>query len=113
MPRRERWDSEPHFMYYQGQTIEVFTRAALAKALNRSVVTIRKMETDGVLCHPRLKKLTNNNKVCLWLYTRDQIRDLVELARREGVLELQNGKRYPDRFCKEAQAILRRRPKLI
>lgn len=99
------WDGRPQYMEYNGQTVELFTRGALAKALNRVVGTIRSMEMKGVLCHPRLK--TRDGR---WLYTRDQIEDLVRLAEEENVLDPRFRNTFSDRFCSEAKRILNREP---
>lgn len=99
------WDSKPHTVDYHGQTIEVFYRSALAKALNRAIVTIRSMEAKGVISTPRLRDGANR-----WLYTREQIEAMVELAREEGVLDPRYRRPFTQRFIDQAHAILNRLP---
>jgi hypothetical protein len=95
------WDVRPQQLDYNGKTIEMFNRGAVAKALNREVVTIRSMERKGVLCHPRLKDVRGR-----WLYTRGQIEDLIQLAKEEEVLDPRFRRPFSDRFIREAHAIL-------
>jgi hypothetical protein len=104
-PRPNVWDSHPQYVNYKGQTIETFTRGALSKALNREYNSIRAMERKGVLCHPRLK-----NGRGVWMYTRDQIDDLIKLADEENVMDPRRRNVFSDRFIAEAHAILSRLP---
>lgn len=99
------WDVRPQELEYNGRVIVMFKRGALAKALNREVVTIRSLERKGVLCHPRLKDGCGR-----WLYTGDQIEDLIQLATDEGVLDPRFRKPFSNRFITEAHAILSRLP---
>lgn len=99
------WDGRPRFVDYKGQTIEVFHRSAVAVALNRAYPTVRTMEHKGVLCTPALKDGRGR-----WLYTRDQIEDLVTLAEEEGVIDPNYRKPFSDRFIREAHQILQRLP---
>lgn len=99
------WDAKPKFVELKGLTIEAFYRSALAKALNREIGTIRALEQKGVLCTPRLKDGRKR-----WLYTRDQIEDLVRLAEEEDVLDPRYRRSFSDRFVKEAHVILHRTP---
>lgn len=99
------WDSKPNYVDLHGQTVEVFRIGALAKALNRSTSTIRSMVLKGVLCHPPLK---NGNSE--WLYTRDQIVDLVALAEEEGVLNPNYRRTFSGSFIQQAHHILHRKP---
>lgn len=99
------WDESPITQDYKGRNYEFYTRGDLALALNRSTVTIRSMERKGVLSHPRLR-----NRRGWWLYTHDQIVDLVKLARDEGVLDPDKKQPYSNRFISQARAILIRLP---
>lgn len=99
------WDDHPTKIEVRGQTIETFKRGALGKALNRTVTTIRSMEYAGVLCHPRLK-----DRAGRWLYTRDQIEDLIKLATEEGLMDPKKKKPFTGRFQLEAKRILSRVP---
>jgi hypothetical protein len=110
----EGWDDERfrHLIEYRGYAVEVFTRRAVAMALNRAVVTIRRWEEHGVLCHPRLQAAAKVENKAWWWYTRDQIEDLVRLADQEGLLYPRNGLRPTRRFAEEAHKILNRLPKV-
>jgi hypothetical protein len=99
------WDSKPNYVDLHGQTIEVFRIGALAKALNRTPSTIRSMVLKGVLRHPPLQ-----NRNGEWLYTRDQIVDLVVLAEEEGVINPDYRRTFSSSFIQQAQHILHRKP---
>lgn len=99
------WDSKPNYVDLDGLTVEVFRIGALAKALNRTTSTIRSMVLKGVLCHPPLQ---NGNGV--WLYTRDQIEDLVALAEAEGVINPDYRRTFSSGFITQAHHILHRKP---
>jgi len=101
------WDARPQYVDYHGQTIETFTRSALAKALNREFATICAMERNGVLPHPRLKDGRGR-----WLYTRPQILAMVALAEEEGVLDPRYRRKFSERFITEAHRILSELPTL-
>lgn len=101
----ETWDAKPKYLYWRGQTMEFFTRSALAKALNREVGTIRSMELKGVLCHPPVRDNRNH-----WLYTREQVEALVKLATEEDVIDPRFRNAFTDRFVREANQILSREP---
>ena len=99
------WDAKPVYKVFGGQTMEVFYRSHLAKALNREQVTIRSLERRGVLCTPYLREKRGR-----WLYTRDQIEDLIRLADDEGVLDPRYRNSFSQRFINEAHQILSRPP---
>ncbi len=99
------WDSKPNYVDLHGQTVEVFRIGALAKALNRTTSTIRSMVLKGVLCHPLLK---NGNGE--WLYTRDQIEDLIALAEETGVIDPRYRRPFSSGFITQAHHILHRKP---
>lgn len=99
------WGAKPKYVEYHGETVEVFTRKAVALALNRQIVTIRALEKQGILAHPKLQNGRGH-----WLYTRQQIRDLVELAMQEKVLDPGPRNPWTDRFAREARRIIRRLP---
>lgn len=99
------WAAHPKFVYVNGITVEVFTRGALAEALNRKVVSIRAMEDKGIIRTPALKG--NNGR---WYYTRDQIEDLQRLATEEGVIDPKLRTPFSQRFINDAWKILSRQP---
>lgn len=99
------WNKMGKVMLWKGGEIEVFTRGALAVALNRQIVTIRALEKRGVLCHPKLK-----NERGHWMYNADQIRDLVKLAEHHGVIDPARHEPYNVEFARAAKKILRRVP---
>ena len=101
----EEWDARPREVTFKGRELELFTRGHLAKALNRKVVTIRRMERTGVLIHPRLR-----NRHGVWLYTRAQVEALVQLAAEEGVLDPAKRAPYSPRFIREAHRVLHEYP---
>ena len=99
------WDDKPQYFVLGGVAREVFYRSHLDKALNRKLGTIRSMEREGVLCHPRFK-----NKQGWWLYTRDQVEDLIKLAIEEKVIDPNYRNPFSERFKTEALSICRRKP---
>jgi hypothetical protein len=102
------WDAKPQYVDYHGLTLEAFYRSALAKALNRTLSGIRTMERNGVLCHPALK---DGRQPPRWLYTRDQIEDLVRLAEEEGVIDPRYRRPFSPYFIASAHQILKRLPR--
>jgi hypothetical protein len=100
----EGWDAKPVWMSVHGQTKEMFLKSALAKALNRQLVTIRSWEHMGVLSKPRLRNYRGR-----WLYSRDQIEDLIKLAGEEGLMDPNLRKPFTERFKKEANKICKRK----
>ena len=101
----DKWDEKPKYLSYRGKMTEFFTRAALAKALNREVGTIRILILKGVLCHPLVQNGRGH-----WMYTRSQIEDLIRLADEEGVLDPRYRRPFSQRFITEAHHILKREP---
>lgn len=99
------WDNRPRYLDYKGQRLEVFTRTDMAKALNRAHSSLRAMEMKGIIPKPRLK-----DRRGWWCYTRDQIEDMVKLAREERVLDPNYRRTFSNRFIEEAHRILRRLP---
>lgn len=106
MSRTNTWDAKPVYRFFQGQTMEMFYRSHVAKALNREIGTIRSMERKGILCTPQMQEPRGR-----WLYTRDQIEDLISLAKEEGVLDPRYRNAFSQRFTDEAHIILSRYPK--
>ena len=104
-PKTDAWDSRPQHLYFEERNITFYTRGALATALNRKVVTIRTWEANGVLCRSRLKNTRGQ-----YIYTREQIEDLIKLADEEGVLNPDFRKPLTERFSREAHRIIRRKP---
>lgn len=105
MKKDTTWDAKPKIVDYHGQLVEVFTLGALAKALNREIVTIRSLERKGVLSKPRLR---DGRK---WrMYTRVQIEALVQLAEEEGVINPNYRNPFSARFIREAKVILSQTP---
>jgi hypothetical protein len=106
MPRRsDAWDARPQHLHFQGRNITFYTRGALATALNRKLVTIRTWESKGILCRSRLKNTRGQ-----YIYTREQIEDLVKLAEQEGVINPDYRHQFSDRFIREARRIIKRKP---
>jgi hypothetical protein len=104
---RHYWDGKWRLLDFHGRQIIFFYRPALAKALNRSTVAIRNWESQGVLCHPRLRDPKFPNP---WLYTESQILDLIALAEEERILDPNYRRPITERFKKEAWVILQRLP---
>jgi hypothetical protein len=99
------WDVRPQHLHLQGRNLTFYTRGALATALNRKLVTIRTWESKGILCRSRVKNARGQ-----YLYTREQIEDLIKLAEEEGVLDPAFRNPFSDRFAREAHRIIKRKP---
>lgn len=104
----EGWDTSPRYLPYKGQTIAVFPVGAFAKALNRSVITIRAMERKGIIPKPALKE--RHGEQVRRVYTREQIEQMILLAADEGCLDPRATKKFSATFIREAHRILRRKP---
>jgi hypothetical protein len=76
------WDTNPKVLILHGQEVEFFTIGALAQALDREVVTIRKWERLGYI--PKATYRAGGKRQDR-LYTRAQIEGLVAIARDEGL----------------------------
>jgi IS30 family transposase len=98
----EGWDAKYQIVIFKGKEIQVFSRGALAKALNRQHTTIRRMIDKGIICHPRYQ-----NRRSQWIYSRAQIEALIKLADEEGVLDPNYRRPFTQRFIDEAHEILK------
>ena len=78
------WDRNPRRLMVGGEEHEFFTIGALAEALNRQAVTIRKWEERGVIPKARYR---SGGKVSRRLYSRRQVEGLVLLCAKHGILE--------------------------
>lgn len=77
----------PVILNYRGEPTEFFKISALADALNRSVVTIRKWEDRKFLPKATFGLPSGALGGRIRLYTRDQVMGLREIARAEGLLD--------------------------
>lgn len=66
---------------------ELFPLGAVARALNRKPVTVRKWESEGVIPRSPFMMPSHDPRGRRRLYTRDQIESLRTVALEEGVLE--------------------------
>lgn len=78
---------KPKVFLVNGQPQELYPLGALAIALNRKPVTIRKLEQDGIIPKASLILPSNDPRGQRRLYTRAQIEALRTVAAEEGVLE--------------------------
>lgn len=78
---------KPQIFLSGGQPIELFGVGALAKALNRQSVTIRKWETENVIPISPFVSKSKDPRGQRRLYTKAQIEGLRDAAREEGLLE--------------------------
>lgn len=76
----------PRIETVAGWDVEFYTIGVLASVLNRSPVTIRNWEADGIL-PTSWSKPGADHRGRRRLYTRKQIEGIVRIAREEGVLE--------------------------
>jgi hypothetical protein len=104
-PPDDWWDVRPQLLDRNGVAVEFFRIGNVALALNRQVSTIRSLVKKGVLCHPRLKNTQQQ-----WIYTRDQIEDLVALFTEYEVIDPKYRRAFPEALIREAHQILHRKP---
>lgn len=70
-----------------GQPTELYPLGAVARALNRQPVTVRKWESEGVIPRSPYMMPSHDPRGQRRLYTRQQIEALRTVAQEEGVLE--------------------------
>jgi hypothetical protein len=106
------WDDRPRVYTSRGRETAFFTISALATALHRKTVTIRKWETKGYL-PPAQYRSPGEGKKQDRLYTRDQITGLVKIAQEEGLMDPQkkmriDQTRFPERAHRLFEALTNR-----
>lgn len=110
----EVWDRKAYrrlIVLPDQSVITAYTKGALATALNRKVVTIRRWEQRGVLCHPRMRKGKGaDDKRARYLYTRDQIEDMIKLCESEGIIQPSGRTPFSQNFITKAHEIMKRLP---
>jgi hypothetical protein len=101
------WDSKPFIFTVGGVEQEFFSIGHLGKALgNRSPITLRKWETDGILPKSPYVKPSSTPNGRRRMYTRDMVEGLVEIAKTEGVLWPQKGNRLSEtKFQQRAHSL--------
>jgi len=74
---------------YRGVATDFYSIGSLARALNRSPVTIRKWESKGVIPQPDVADPAHARVLGgqVRLYTREQIAGLRRIAAEEGILD--------------------------
>lgn len=78
---------KPKIFLVDGQPQELFPLGAVARALNRRSVTIRKWETEGIIPRSPFIMPSHDPRGQRRLYTRAQIEALRTVAQEEGLLE--------------------------
>lgn len=95
-PQERRWDKRPWFTTVRGVEREFFWIGALAAAVDRRTVTIRKWETERIIPKPRWRTrppataLPNKTAQGRRLYTRSQIEGVIAAARAARVYDPRN-----------------------
>jgi hypothetical protein len=79
------WDARPRSVERNGRYYEVFAVGHLAKALNRSPVTIRLWEDKGVVPLPD-RSASDHPQMRHRIYSRPQIEGMRKIAEEEGIL---------------------------
>lgn len=101
----DRWDGSPREYRNPrtGEVTEYFTIGALAKALHREPVTIRRWEREGILPKPPFNKpgKDGDTRGRRRLYTRAHVEGLVKLAIHHGILP-ETWRAIPPQFTEEA-----------
>jgi len=93
----EKWDAKPFTFLVGGKEQEFFSIGQLGKALgNRSAVTLRKWEQDGILPKSPYTKPSADPRGRRRMYTRAMVEGLVKIAKEEGVWLPDKGKRLSE-----------------
>lgn len=86
-PVEEELDlGKPRTYLLQGKPVELYPLGAVARALNRQPVTVRKLEQEGVIPRATMILPSHDERGTRRLYTREQIEGLRQVAQEEGVL---------------------------
>jgi hypothetical protein len=89
-----QWDLKPYIFTVKGKEMEFFPIGALALALGgRSTVTLRAWEKEGTLPKTPYAKPSSDVRGRLRMYTRAMVEGLVRIAKEEGILYPDKGKR--------------------
>jgi hypothetical protein len=99
---QDAWDRKSQEVIFRGKPVQVYSKGALAKALNRQHTTIRRMQDKGILINPRYQ-----NSRRQWIYSRAQIEAIIKLADEEDVLHPEYRRPFSERFIKEAKKIMK------
>lgn len=92
-----KWDAKPFVFLVGGKETEFFSIGQLGKALgNRSPVTLRKWEREGILPKSPYTKPSSDPRGKRRMYTRAMVEGLVKIAREEGVLWPDKGRRLSE-----------------
>lgn len=86
-PVEDLYLGKPKTFLLNGQPVELYPLGALARALNRSTVTVRKWEQEGILPTSPYIMPSHDPRGQRRLYTREQIESLRTVAEEEGLLE--------------------------
>jgi len=93
----EKWDAKPFVFLANGKEQEFFSIGQLGKALgNRSAVTLRKWEREGILPKSPYMKPSSDPRGRRRMYTRAMVEGLVKIAKEEGVWLPDKGRRLSE-----------------
>jgi len=93
----EKWDDKPFVFLVGGKETEFFSIGQLGKALgNRSAVTLRKWEREGILPKSPYTKPSDDPRGRRRMYTRGMVEGLVKIAKEEGIWLPDKGKRLSE-----------------
>lgn len=81
------WDARPVVKIVNNERTEFFTIGALAAALGRDVITVRRWQTKGLLPEARFRMPDKNGIRGRRLYTRAQIEAILQVADAHGILQ--------------------------
>lgn len=93
----DSWDEKPLIFTVRGVPMEFFTIGQLGKALgNRSSNTLRAWEREGIIPRSPYVKPSETVNGRRRMYSRAMVEGLVKIAREEGILFPDKGKRLSD-----------------
>jgi DNA-binding transcriptional MerR regulator len=107
--KAEEWDAKPFVFLVGGVELSFFSIGQLGKALgNRSAVTLRKWERDGILPRSPFTKPSDDPRGRRRMYTRGMVEGLIRIAKEEGVFLPDKGKRLSEtNFAIKAQQLFK------
>lgn len=91
------WDKKPFIFSVRGIEMEFFSIGQLGKALgNRSSNTLRAWEREGIIPRSPYVKPSEDPRGRRRMYSRAMVEGLMKIAREEGILFPDKGKRISD-----------------
>jgi hypothetical protein len=98
------WADSPRRYLFEGRYYEFYSIGDLARALQKSPVTIRLWESQGFIPMPRRADAVDPDKEQR-IYSRAQIEGIVEIAKEEGIFGVARPRLSQTRFAERVAAL--------